>query len=361
MDPTIEFRATPTTFSEVSHVERVLNGECRSGIILDSPAAVGDALLAFAGVSIPGSSTLALMNDLGDLGGGAGAAYIATAGVRNGGFVHRVAKAALDGLTARGQFHGSYDYDAMGTPFFKSAVNARRENDKYLLEVSVVGAGRLMEDRLAQALGAQRALVRADAIVELSTVDTWWFDLPLERLLARVPFPQPDYAAFAQHLVDHYTGRPTDLTFTHDGHAYDARIRIDGPTYQRPRPLPRPAPRSRAPRRTRIVVDDDWSVSNDGLARFVEIEDEEESLPAQAAREEEPLPHYLQARGTYVVGASWTDYDENGDRCAPTPRPTRLALYVTLPKNGLWERPAVAPDAMTRLLAARDHARTWFE
>jgi len=113
-------------------------------------------------------------------------ATVQSAGVEGGGlmamFLDAVAPQLANFLTerilnpAQEQFktwpvwHGSFDYDAMGTRFFKSSVTIRKTDDPegYLLELNAAYVGGQVEDELAQVLGLPQALTSESVTVELT-------------------------------------------------------------------------------------------------------------------------------------------------------------------------------------------------
>ena len=88
-------------------------------------------------------------------------------------------KEACNELKSEGRFHRSFDYDAMGTNFFKTTVNSRQVDGEYILEITAAFVGNKPEENLAEKLGKERALIASSAIGKLSVVDDWWFNINL--------------------------------------------------------------------------------------------------------------------------------------------------------------------------------------
>lgn len=71
-------------------------------------------------------------------------------------FVEDMLTKARHAVCVRGRWSRSFDYDAMGTSFFKSTVDIDRlpeHQDGYLLQLSAAYVGKQVEDKLAQTLG----------------------------------------------------------------------------------------------------------------------------------------------------------------------------------------------------------------
>lgn len=105
----------------------------------------------------------------------------------------------------RGRWSRDFDYDAMGTCFFKSTVDITRvpnEEDVYLLGLNAAYVGREVEDGLAKTLGIEQGLQWKVVVAELEPVGAKFrvnFDevvdriKPLYETLDPVPAPKPRY------------------------------------------------------------------------------------------------------------------------------------------------------------------------
>src|SRR3989338_6698899 len=174
-NPEKEYKSTPERFSGVSQIVDVERKDYSRGVILDSPEEFGQAIVVYNGGSVPGAR--ATQNNLTDAiseqHGGLGAGLILLAGARNSeGFTERLVEEAVSSLKSCGRFHRSFDYDAMGTNFFKTTIEGHKTGDKYILELCAEG-------ELAEKLQKPMALVSSSARGRLSVVDDWWFNLNL--------------------------------------------------------------------------------------------------------------------------------------------------------------------------------------
>lgn len=136
--------------------------EYRSGIPLQGWESVKNALYTFAsGRSRGGRAT---QNELLDNmpGGtmGVGLYLLATANIDRNSFVDKMlqdAEVAMKGA----RWSRNFDYDAMGTSFFKSSVEITRlpgTEDGYLLGLNAAYVGKEVEDGLAGTLGVEQGL-----------------------------------------------------------------------------------------------------------------------------------------------------------------------------------------------------------
>ena len=80
---------------------------------------------------------------------------------RQGDFVGRMISQAKQNIKQTGHFHASYDYDAMGTSFFKTSIDISlidKKDDVYLLKINAAYVGNEPEKELAKSLGYDQAL-----------------------------------------------------------------------------------------------------------------------------------------------------------------------------------------------------------
>lgn len=140
--------------------------EYRSGIPLSGFDSVAAALHTFAsGRSRGGRATQKdlednLSRDHGAM--GLGLYLLSTARIDRSGFVNDMLQEAEPAVKGeRGRWERHYDYDAMGTSFFKSTVEITRlsdQDDGYLLGLNAAYVGKQVEDGLAETLGVEQGL-----------------------------------------------------------------------------------------------------------------------------------------------------------------------------------------------------------
>ena len=219
-NPEKECKTTPESFSEESKITNVETADYRRGIILDSPEEFARALIVYNGGSVEGARATQnnLMGAVGDRGGGMGATLLLLGGARNAdGFTERLTQEALSELQSSGRFHRSFDYDAMGTNFFKTTVNGKKVGDKYVLELNAAYVGSAPENKLAETLSKPMALVNSSAKGRLSVVDGWWFNVNLEDVLQGLPISKKQREKFE-----------------HEGQKFSLDIGLDADRYLRP-------------------------------------------------------------------------------------------------------------------------------
>lgn len=310
-NPEKECKTTPESFSEESKITNVETDDYRRGIILDSPEEFAQALIVYDGGSVEGARATQnnLMDAVGDQGGGMGAALLLLGGARNAdGFTERLTQEALSELQSNGRFHRSFDYDAMGTNFFKTTVNGKQVGDKYVLELNAAYVGSEPENILAETLSKPMALVSSSAKGRLSVVDGWWFNVNLEDVLAGLPISKKQLKGLPEYIASGgYSGERPELTFKHDGQKFSLDIGLDADRYLRP-------------------------------------------------EGGEHGSDYMQARGRNIVGGAWTTWAENGnDKIAPKVVQPAVVVSVSLPGERYSRPVAVTEDQMKVVQTARNY------
>ncbi len=86
-------------------------------------------------------------------------------------------------LKAKGEFHKDYDYDAMGTSFFKTSVDIKQVDGKYVLGLWAAYVGDEPEKELAEVLQRERALVKIGSSYELEPLSKEWAIVNLDEAL----------------------------------------------------------------------------------------------------------------------------------------------------------------------------------
>jgi len=310
-NPEKECKTTPESFSEESKITNVETADYRRGIILDSPEEFARALIVYNGGSVEGARATQnnLMGAVGDRGGGMGATLLLLGGARNAdGFTERLTQEALSELQSSGRFHRSFDYDAMGTNFFKTTVNGKKVGDKYVLELNAAYVGSAPENKLAETLSKPMALVNSSAKGRLSVVDGWWFNVNLEDVLQGLPISKKQLKGLPEYIASGgFSGERPEMTFEHEGQKFSLDIGLDADRYLRP-------------------------------------------------EGGEHGSDYMQARGKNIVGGAWTTWAENGnDRLAPKVVQPAVVVSVSLPSERYSKPVAVTEDQMKVVQAARNY------
>jgi len=310
-NPEKECKTTPEIFSEESKITNVETADYRRGIILDSPEEFAQALIVYNGGSVEGARATQnnLMDALGNKGGGMGAVLLLMGGAMNAdGFTERLTQEALSELQSSGRFHRSFDYDAMGTNFFKTTVNGKQVGDKYVLELNAAYVGSAPENKLAETLSKPMALGSSSAKGRLSVVDGWWFNVNLEDVLNGLPISKKQLKGLPEYIAPGgYSGERPEMTFKHEGQKFSLDIGLDADGYLRP-------------------------------------------------EGGEHGSNYMQARGKNIVGGAWTTWAENGnDRIAPKVAQPAVVVSVSLPGERYSRPVAVTEDQMKVLQAARNY------
>ncbi len=319
-NPVKRFDRTPKEFSTTSKVTGLEKEDYYRGIIFDSPEEFASALLVYDGGEIADARATQnnLLEAVGESNGAMGVGLLLLGGHRSSqGFTERLAQEAIFELRSSGRFHRSFDYDAMGSNFFKTTVEGNKFGEKYVLELHAAYVGDRPAKELAEKLKRPMALTQAVAKAKLSPVDTWWFNVNLEEVLKDLPITKDQIVQLAQH-IGHEEGQPSwerpespNLTFEYNGRQFKLAVGLGNvSTYLNPE------------------SNEDYS--------------------------------YLQARGRHLVGPSWTPYNEEGTAKgdARVINPT-LNLSVAFPGKSpsmyFLTTPAVTESEMASLRAARDY------
>ena len=230
------FKKTPERFSADSRVTGISTGDIRSGLILDSIDEVKEILETYENNGIMGSGHAknVLMDELGNAGGGLGAAVIELGSQMNScGFLDAMLHDVESSLQSCGRYYGSFDYDALGTRFFKSTVEAYKAWEKYVLCIRAAYVGDEPEKLLAEKTGKRRALVRSVADAEMELVDGYWFNIDMGELMGSLLEKEQIRKLVAYLEADRMTTRP-EMIIEHDGSAFELGVSIKAPTWLRP-------------------------------------------------------------------------------------------------------------------------------
>ncbi len=157
-------------------IEKVTQSGHISRIPLEGWKNVGEALIAHDSGLLKSSRATQdnLKEAIGSQGGGMGGVLLALTGARNAqGFVKKL----LDGmevvLKSHDHFSKHFDYDGMGTSFFKTSVEVTvldRKKELYLLGLNAAYVGDKPEEELAKYLGVERALYSQQVTVQIDSL-----------------------------------------------------------------------------------------------------------------------------------------------------------------------------------------------
>lgn len=311
-NPEQECKTAPETFSAESKITDIELSDSRKGIILDNIDEVSNALIVYSGsVEKARATQNQLMNDIGYKKHSMNAALLVMGGIIIAdGFTKRLIENVQSQLKKTGHFYKSFDYDAMGTNFFKTSVLANIVNGKYVLEFNAAYVNNEPEKNLAKVLDKPRALINSDASGKLSIVDGWWFNANLESLLKNLPITKGQFPELIKHIVSHgYAGDHPDIIFEHDKQKFSVYIGLGN------------------------------------LDRYLRPEGCNN-----------PESDYLQARGNNIVGGAWRVWDERGqNKISPTPAEPSIIISVALPGEKYHGPGATSLDQMKAMQVARDH------
>lgn len=141
-------------------------------------------------------------------------------------FVTRLLTEARQRLNERDSWHGSYEYEAMGTPFFKASIDIElldRSHEVYGLGISAAYVGDKPEEELAALLNIPRTLVRSTVIATTDPEPNDRFAFDFEQILRKL-----DDVLETKHLTgtflatemmkgDQYSEPPSLLLFRDTG------------------------------------------------------------------------------------------------------------------------------------------------
>ncbi len=310
-NPEKKYETAPKSFSGESKITSVKTTDYRRGIILDSAEEFAQALAIYNGGLVEGARATQnnLMDAVGNSGSGMGAGLLLMGGMINADdFTERLIQEALSELQSNGRFYRDFDYDAIGTNFFKTTVNGKLVDGKYVLELNAAYVGSKPENKLAETLRKPMALVRSSANGKLSVVDNFWFNVNLEDVLQGLPIGKKHLKGLSKYIASGgYSGDRPEIEFKHNGQKFSLDIGLNADRYLRP----------------------------EGGERGSE---------------------YMQARGNAIVGGAWTTWAENGnDKCDPRIVQPSVVLSVSLPGERYSKPVAVTEDQMKVVQAARNY------
>jgi len=236
--PEEHFTEVPESFSGVSQIVDITSDNYRTGIILANMEELENALRVYNGDVVPESKATAdeqfraMAQDHGPL--GAGLFTLVSDKIRGErDFVGNILSEAKSALQERGKYYREFDYDGMGSNFFKTCVEVERTGSIYVLNIIASSVGRKPEEKLAEQLGKPRALIHSDANIKMSIVDDWWFNIDLETLLKNVPISKKDVRKLADSIGEGRWEDKPELTFKYDGEKFQLGVEVDSSSYVR--------------------------------------------------------------------------------------------------------------------------------
>jgi hypothetical protein len=311
--PEEQFTVTPEEFSAVSHILEVKTEDRGDGIILDSIKEVERALRIYNGeggsIEESMATNMDLMENIQKQSGSFGVGLLALAGAeRNRGkdFVGTMVQAIKCSLAEDGRYHVSYDYDAMGSNFFKTSVEVLLIDGKFLLRINAAYVGKEPEIALAEKLGKPRGLQNAVINIPMSVVDGWWFNINLKDVLKIIigEISEEDAMEWAKKVID---GGSIPLGWPKGEHLIIGHISLDFSQY-----FNQHTPKDRDRDKT-----------------------------------------FHMARGCNVVGAAWDGYRD--DRYSAVPAGPTLEISFNYPgENGYRSAVAVIPEKIELLQTMRN-------
>lgn len=106
-------------------------------------------------------------------------------------FVEHMLKQAEPAIKKTGHWGAHYDYDAMGTNFFKTSVDIDlrdKENDIYVLKINAAYVGDEPEQGLADFLGVPRTLLSKSIVITTEPLNETQFAIDFSELYIRAGF-----------------------------------------------------------------------------------------------------------------------------------------------------------------------------
>ena len=94
-----------------------------------------------------------------------------------------VEKLIVEVMKSSGNYSQSFDYDAMGSAFFKTSVNVQKIDDKYVLSLNATYVGEKPEIELAQVLERERGLISVSSRHQLTPTTQDWISIDVDMAL----------------------------------------------------------------------------------------------------------------------------------------------------------------------------------
>lgn len=236
------FMLLPEAVRNSSELSRVVSSQPsshESGIILDSLDEVAYALKVYESGSVKGSQATedefyrdrwksdnpnAGVDDPRIFRQTPEASFVQSAlDIKNRGRGSLTDEMIADMRKSNGKYEKSFDYDAMGTRFFKTTVEVEPTDGKYVLQILAAYVGDEPEEELARTLDKKRALVRVGSKHILAPIIPDWTGVDLDKALKEGLLTADDLATLSRdasreirldppYIVELH-GIPVDLSF----------------------------------------------------------------------------------------------------------------------------------------------------
>ncbi len=186
-------RAWAHNHKESVKIEKVIQISNTRDIPLEGWTNVVEALIAYDSGRPSGSRATQdqFHRDIGgSKNGGLALAMAVNVGVRNAqGFVKKLLDDMEVVLKSRDRFFQDFDYDGMGTSFFKTSVEVNvidRKKELYLLGLNAAYVGDKPEEELAKYLGIERALYSQQVVVQVGSLAGGRCEFDFEAILRKL-------------------------------------------------------------------------------------------------------------------------------------------------------------------------------
>ena len=312
--PEKHFTELPKKFSVTSCVIKLETGEKYDGIIFDSLKDVEHALRFYNGEEgfLPESRATSdnLIQDVEKSAGPLAAGLVILAGgKRNAGrdFVGTMMLKIKAGLAERGRHNESYDYDGMGTSFFKTSVEVEAAGEKFVLGINAAYVGDKPEKMLAKKLERPTALRNASVSIAMSVIDEWWFKINIEEVFRKVlPLTKMELKNMVANICSDHGSRPSIL-LKRDGERFTIGVNL------------------KCDRHYRIT------------------------LPGG----KEDRKDFLSAKGMNIAGAAWGAYRNEGEVAKPV-EPMLVLSFKYYDRDSWADNPIVSVEKAEALLKLRE-------
>jgi hypothetical protein len=312
--PEKHFADLPKKFSETSRIIGVETDEHCDGIIFDSLKDIEHALRFYNGEEgyLPESRATSdnLIQEVGKSSGLLGIGLLFLAGGKkseNRDFIGTMMQQIKAGLADRGRHEESYDYDGMGTNFFKTSVRVEVADGKFILAINAAYVGDEPEKKLAKKLERTLALRKASVSIAMSVVDNWWFKINIEEALRKVlPLTKKDLNAIVASICSD-GGSNFKFTLEQGDEKFSIGIGL------------------RCDRHFRVIGPDGKQNRKD----------------------------FLSADGMNIAGAAWRAYRNEGEDAKPV-EPRLILSFKYYGSNSWPDDPIVSSEKAKLLLQLRD-------
>ncbi len=239
--PELTFDKIPQNFSCESSIESVLKNAKTTGIIFDSMEEVEQALRVYNGEisadilrSNQTTTQKAVDNLLQDSSLLSAGLFVAMGKVVNGkkDFVGEIIKVATASIEVWWTYKESWDYNGMGTNFFKTGIEIQEIGSRYLLNINAAYVGNKPEIELCEELKREAGCISASVDVSLSTVDQYWYNINIPELSSRFPF---NITNIAQDLISQWENIEVLVEFNWEIIAMNVRLELpENPKWKTP-------------------------------------------------------------------------------------------------------------------------------